>query len=51
MPEQGTKPVNKHLTRPKDTMEEVDIPAPLLAPVAEEPVGFMAWLDKTLRKI
>ncbi|MEL0286038.1 MAG: (Fe-S)-binding protein, partial [Paracoccaceae bacterium] len=52
MPEQGTKPVNKYLPpRPKDTMEEVDILAPLLAPVAEEPVGFMAWLDKTLEKI
>jgi Fe-S-cluster-containing dehydrogenase component len=52
MPEQGTKPVNKYLPpRPKDKMEEVDILAPLLAPIALEPKGFMAWLDKTLEKI
>jgi hypothetical protein len=52
MPEQGTKPVNKYLPpRPKDKMEEIDILAPLLAPIALEPKGFMAWLDKTLEKI
>ena len=57
MPEQGTKPVNKYLPpRPKDTLntgprEEIDILAPLLAPVAEEPKGFLGWLDKTLEKI
>jgi hypothetical protein len=52
MPEQGTKPVNKYLPpRPKDKMEEIDILAPLLAPIASESKGFMAWLDKTLEKI
>ena len=52
MPEQGTKPVNKYLPpRPKDTMEEIDILAPFLEPVAKETTGFMAWLDKTLEKI
>ncbi len=52
MPEQRTKPVNKYLPpRPKDKMEEVDILAPLLTPVAVEPEGFMAWLDKKLEKI
>ncbi|HKK97505.1 MAG TPA: (Fe-S)-binding protein, partial [Marivita sp.] len=40
----------------KDTLnegprEEIDILAPLLAPVAEEPKGFLGWLDKTLEKI
>ena len=49
MPEQGTKPVNKYLPpRPKDQLGDIDILAPLLEPVAEEPKGFMAWLDKTL---
>ena len=53
MPEQGTKPVNKYLPpRPKDTWKgEVDVLAPFLKPVAEEPRGFLAWLDKTLEKI
>jgi Fe-S-cluster-containing dehydrogenase component len=53
MPEQGTKPVNKYLPpRPKDRLnEEIDILAPLLAPVAEEPKGFLGWLDKTLEKL
>ena len=57
MPEQGTKPVNKYLPpRPKDTLsapadEEFDILAPFLAPVAEEPKGFLGWLDKTLEKL
>ena len=53
MPEQGTKPVNKYLPpRPKDTWQgEVDVLAPFLKPVAEEPRGFLAWLDKTLEKI
>ena len=52
MPEQGTKPVNKYLPpRPKDKMDEVNILAPLLNPVAVEPKGFMAWLDKTFEKI
>ncbi len=53
MPEQGTKPVNKYLPpRPKDRLnEEIDILAPLLAPVEEEPKGFLGWLDKTLEKL
>ena len=52
MPELGTKPVNKYLPpRPKDTLDEIDILAPLLAPVAENPKGFLGWLDKTLEKL
>jgi hypothetical protein len=53
MPEQGTKPVNKYLPpRPKDTLQgDEDILAPFLAPVAEEPQGFLGWLDRTLEKI
>ncbi|SER65226.1 Fe-S-cluster-containing dehydrogenase component [Tranquillimonas rosea] len=50
MPEQGTKPVNKYLPpRPKD--EEIDVLAPLLAPVADEPRGFLGWLDKALERM
>jgi len=50
MPEQNTKPVNKYLPpRPKDA--EIDILAPLLETVAEEPKGFLKWLDQTLGKI
>ncbi|MFC3612158.1 4Fe-4S dicluster domain-containing protein [Lutimaribacter marinistellae] len=50
MPEQGTKPVNKYLPpRPRDTIEEqIDILAPLLAPVAEDTGGFIGWLDRAL---
>ena len=49
MPEQGTKPVNKYLPpRPKDSMKELDVLSPFLTPIAEEPKGFMAWLDKKL---
>jgi len=49
MPEQGTKPVNKYLPpRPKDTMEEFDILAPYLEPVAKDAGGFLGWLDKAL---
>ena len=52
MPEQGTKPVNKYLPpRPKDEMPEFDVLAPFLEPVAEEPKGFLGWLDKTLEKL
>ena len=52
MPELGTKPINKYLPpRPKDTLDEIDILAPLLAPVAENPKGFLGWLDKTLEKL
>lgn len=50
MPEQGTRPVNQYLPpRPRDA--EIDILAPLLAPVAEEPKGLLAWIDKTLDRI
>ncbi|WP_281984482.1 4Fe-4S dicluster domain-containing protein [Thalassorhabdomicrobium marinisediminis] len=51
MPEMGTKPVNKYLPpRPRDASqrEEIDILAPFLDPVAEEPKGFLGWLDRTL---
>lgn len=53
MPEMGTKPVNKYLPpRPKDEMEgDIDVLAPFLTPVAEEPKGFLGWLDKALEKI
>ena len=60
MPEQGTAPVNKYLPpRPKDTdhrldtlaEEQVDVLAPFLAPVAEEPRGFLRWLDKALEQM
>ena len=49
MPEQGTLPVNKYLPpRPKNQMDETDILAPYLEPIANEPDGFFKWLDKTL---
>jgi Fe-S-cluster-containing dehydrogenase component len=55
MPEQGTKPVNKYLPpRPKQDVvprTEIDILAPLLAPIADSPKGFLGWLDKTLDKL
>ena len=52
MPEQGTAPVNRYLPpRPKDEMPEFDVLSPYLEPVAEEPTGFLGWLDRTLEKI
>ena len=58
MPEQGTRPVNAYLPpRPKDTLGTtdpdggIDVLAPLLAPVAEEPAGFLGWLDRALEKL
>lgn len=49
MPEQATKPVNKYLPpRPRD---QIDVLAPLLEPVAEEPTGFLRWLDKALERL
>ena len=53
MPEQGTKPVNKYLPpRPRDGWgEDTDVLAPFLEPVAEEPQGFLGWLDRTLGKL
>lgn len=56
MPDMGTKPVNQYLPpRPKDQLmgedQEIDILAPLLAPIAQEPKGFLGWLDKALEKL
>jgi len=52
MPEQGTSPVNKYLPpRPRDEMPEFDVLAPYLEPVADEPTGFLGWLDRTLSKV
>ena len=52
MPEQGTLPVNKYLPpRPKNQMDDTDILAPYLEPVADEPDGFFKWLDKALESI
>ena len=52
MPEQGTSPVNQYLPpRPRDAAPEFDVLAPYLEPVAEEPKGFLGWLDKTLEKL
>ena len=49
MPEQGTKPVNKYLPpRSKDTIKDINVLEPFLTPIANEPKGFMAWLDKKL---
>ncbi len=49
MPELGTKPVNKYLPpRPRDVEDAIDILAPFLEPVAEEPTGFLGWLDRAL---
>jgi Fe-S-cluster-containing dehydrogenase component len=58
MPEQGTAPVNKYLPpRPRDTIQapemtgEEDVLAPFLAPVAEEPKGLLAWVDRALERL
>ncbi|CAN0601716.1 unnamed protein product, partial [Ectocarpus sp. 12 AP-2014] len=52
MPEQETKPVNRYLPpRPKDAMPEFDVLSEFLEPVAEEPTGFLGWLDRTLEKV
>ncbi|WP_299815375.1 4Fe-4S dicluster domain-containing protein [uncultured Jannaschia sp.] len=58
MPEQNTKPVNQYLPpRPKDRLQapemtgDEDILAPWLAPVAEEPQGFLKWLDGALERL
>lgn len=48
MPEQGTRPVNKYLPpRPRDQGPDL---APLPV-VAEEPRGFLAWLDRSLARL
>ena len=50
MPEQETRPVNKYLPpRPRDA--EIDVLGPLLEPVADEPQGFLRWLDKALERL
>ncbi len=53
MVEQETRPVNKYLPpRAKDHFDDqIDVLAPLLAPVAREPEGFMRWLDGALGKL
>ena len=54
MPEQGTNPVNKYLPpRPRDAWEDapIDLLAPLLEPVAEDPQGWLGWLDKALERL
>lgn len=52
MPEQGTKPTNKYLPpRPKDQLDQIDILAPLLDVVAEDPKGFLGWLDTQLSRL
>ncbi|WP_226624042.1 4Fe-4S dicluster domain-containing protein [Alloyangia pacifica] len=53
MPEQGTRPANKYLPpRPRDAWQgEVDVLAPWLEPVAEEPRGLLGWIDRTLARL
>ena len=52
MPELGTAPVNKYLPpRPKDQWEEESVLAPFLDPIAEEPKGFVGWLDRQLSRL
>ncbi len=51
MPELGMKPVNKYLPpRPRD-VDQIDVLAPLLAPVGSDGKGLIAWLDRTLSKL
>ena len=52
LPEMNYKPVNKYLPpRPRDEAPEFDVLAPFLEPVAEEPRGFLGWVDKTLERL
>ena len=47
MPDLGTKPVNKYLPpRPKDTLNTQPLEV-----IADEPQGFLGWLDKALEKL
>jgi Fe-S-cluster-containing dehydrogenase component len=49
MPEQGTRPVNKYLPpRLKDAARPSNCGLTELEPVAAEPKGFIAWLDRAL---
>ena len=47
MPEQETRPVNQYLP-PREKAGEIDVLAPLLAPVTDAPGGFLGWLDRAL---
>ncbi len=49
MPEQGTRPVNRYL--PPRRKGEIDVLAPLLAPVAEDARGLLGWLDRALDRL
>ena len=53
MPEQGTRPANKYLPpRPRDAWhDDMDVLAPWLEPVAEEPRGLLGWIDRTLARL
>jgi hypothetical protein len=47
--------VNKYLPpRIKDRLDQsdqIDILAPFLAPVTDQPKGFLGWLDRALEKL
>ncbi len=47
MPEQGTRPVNRYLP----PREEIDLLAPLLAPLPQETGGFLGWVDRALARL
>ena len=49
MPEQDTRPTNRYL--PPRGKGEIDVLAPLLAPVSENPAGLLGWLDRTLDRL
>ena len=52
MPELGSIPVNIYLPpRLKDTGNDIDILAPLWAPIATETTGYLGGLDRTLERI
>ena len=52
MTEMGTRPTNKYLPpRPRDTLPEIDVLAPLLGPVAQDAAGFLGWLDRALSRL
>ncbi len=47
MPEQGTRPVNRYLP----PRAEIDLLAPLLAPLPQETGGFLGWIDRALARL
>ena len=49
MPEQNTRPTNRYL--PPRARDEIDVLAPLLAPIDEGPRGFLGWLDRALDRL